>query len=58
MNENTSSRCRNCGAALQSENEKEINVCFDCRRFGLIHGRRPDASFKSATLEPVTTAAP
>jgi DNA-directed RNA polymerase subunit RPC12/RpoP len=57
MNENISSRCRNCGAALQSEKEKEINVCFDCRRFGLIYGRWPEASVRSASLEPVTNAA-
>jgi hypothetical protein len=34
-------RCLVCDEKLQSEREKSIHVCYECRRYGLLNGSWP-----------------
>jgi hypothetical protein len=41
MEEKHSGRCHNCGAQLKSEKEMEMEICLECRRYGLLYGCWP-----------------
>jgi Zn finger protein HypA/HybF involved in hydrogenase expression len=45
MAEKISSRCSHCDSALQTEKEKLIGICQQCRSYGLVHGCWPDVKF-------------
>ena len=36
--------CLICDATLESERELEMNICYACRRYGLLNGHWPDAN--------------
>jgi hypothetical protein len=42
MSENIPMPCPICDSALQTEKEKSMGVCFECRRYGLIYGCWPE----------------
>ena len=42
MTEQTSTRCLVCDAKLQSEKERNMDICFTCRTYGLLNGCRPE----------------
>jgi hypothetical protein len=42
MTEQTSTRCLVCDAKLQSEKERNMDICFTCRTYGLLNGRWPE----------------
>jgi len=44
MTEKISIHCHVCDAPLESEREIEIQICFECRRYGLLNGCWPDAN--------------
>jgi hypothetical protein len=41
MDEKDSDRCHNCGVELQGDKEKEMEICLECRRYGLLYGCWP-----------------
>lgn len=41
MNGDNGNDCKVCGAALVSEREQHMLVCFECRRYGLLNGSWP-----------------
>ena len=41
MLQDDSLRCSNCHAPLQTEREQQMEVCYECRRYGLLHGDFP-----------------
>ena len=49
MGERISSRCSHCDCALQTEKEKLIGICQDCRSYGLLHGSWPDTKMPIGT---------
>ena len=54
MTEKISIRCRICDSPLGSERELDTLICYECRRYGLLHGCWPDASQIPKPLESVT----
>jgi hypothetical protein len=42
MIEQTSTRCLVCEAKLQSEKERNMDICFKCRIYGLLNGCWPE----------------
>ena len=41
MDETHSGRCQNCGIELKSDKEKDMEICLECRRYGLLYGCWP-----------------
>jgi len=41
MDTQHSDRCHNCGGELQRDKEKEMEICLECRRYGLLDGCWP-----------------
>jgi hypothetical protein len=41
MSEDTSIHCNICCAHLESERERSILICLECRRYGLLNGCWP-----------------
>jgi hypothetical protein len=54
MTENKSIPCSHCGATQLSEREKEIRMCFQCRRYGLLHGHWPEPNKMSVASSSVS----
>jgi len=34
--------CPHCRQELKTDREESIGVCFNCRRYGLLHGKWPE----------------
>jgi hypothetical protein len=43
MSDDKRNRCGVCDSALQTEKEKSLGICFECRRYGLLHGSWPQS---------------
>jgi hypothetical protein len=41
MTEQISTRCIVCGVQLESEKERNMHICFECRTYGLLNGCWP-----------------
>ena len=54
MTEDKSIPCRNCGVTLLSAREKEIRVCSQCRRYGLLYGHWPEPNKMSVSSSSVS----
>ena len=42
MTKQESTRCLVCDAKLQSEKERNMDICFTCRTYGLLNGCWPE----------------
>jgi len=43
----SSTNCVVCGDPLASQREKDLRICFVCRRYGLLHGEVESVSADS-----------
>jgi hypothetical protein len=43
----SSTKCVICGETLASQREKDLRICFSCRRYGLLNGLRPSKTIPS-----------
>jgi hypothetical protein len=41
MTQETTIRCQNCDSELESDREKAMLICFECRKYGLLNGCWP-----------------
>ncbi len=46
----TSTKCVICGEALASQREKDLGICFSCRRYGLLNGVWPKENTPSLSV--------
>jgi hypothetical protein len=49
----TSTKCVICGEALASQREKDLGICFLCRRYGLLNGVWPKENTPSLPVNCV-----